>query len=112
MNVVRLVPVILSMLLLAAHFYRAGNLVLVIIVLGSPLILFIRKKWAVRAVQAMLVLGGIEWIRTLMELVRIRQSMGAPWGRLALILGAVALLTVASASVFRSKALKDRYYLA
>jgi len=111
MNILRLVPVILSMLLLAAHFYRAGNLILVIIVLAVPLILLLRKKWAARAIQAVLVLGGIEWIRTLVELVKIRQSMGAPWGRLVIILGVVALLTMASAAVFRSKALKDRYHL-
>jgi len=111
MNLLRLLPVILSTLLLAAHFYRAGLVVLVIIVLLSPLVLIIPKPWAARIIQATLVLGGIEWIRTLIELVRMRQTMGAPWMRLALILGIVALLTAASAFVFKLRPLRDRYGL-
>jgi hypothetical protein len=102
-------PVFISILLLAAHFYRAGLIVLVLLILASPFILLARKPWAARIIQIELVLGGIEWIRTAINFVQIRQSYNMPWTRLAIILGAVALGTIISAFVFRSRFLKDRY---
>ena len=109
MNFVRLLPVILSLLVLAAHFYRAGNLILVVLIAASPLLLFIRSAWIVRVIQVELILGGIEWIRTIFRLVHIRQADNLPWERLAIILGSVAVFTILSALVFNSKALKTRY---
>jgi hypothetical protein len=41
-----------------------------------------------------------------------RQAQGLPWLRLALILGLVALCTLLSALVFKTKGLKARYNLA
>ena len=109
MNLIRLLPVILSLLLLAAHFYRAGIMFLVICIPASALILFVRTQWVARVVQGILVLGGIEWIRTLITLVMLRQDMGRPWIRLVVILGAVAIMTISSALVFRLKSLRERY---
>lgn len=109
MNFVRLVPVILSILLLAAHFYRAGNLIFVILIVASPCLLFIRRNWIVRLIQVELILGGIEWIRTMLRLVNIRQAHNLPWERLAIILGSVAAFTIMSVLVFNLKALKTRY---
>ena len=109
MNFVRLLPVILSLLVLAAHFYRAGNLILVVLIAASPLLLFIRSAWIVRVIQVELVFGGVEWIRTIFRLVHIRQADNLPWERLAIILGSVAVFTILSALVFNSKALKTRY---
>ncbi len=105
----RLSPVFLSILLLAAHFYRAGLVVLVLIILLSPFMLFVRKPLAVRIIQIELVLGGLEWIRTIVNFVQIRQAHGMPWTRLAVILGVVSLVTFASAFVFRSRSLKEHY---
>ncbi len=109
MNFLRLFPVLLSALLLGAHFYRAGQLPLVLVVLAAPTILFFRRPWAARIIQIGLIAGGLEWARTMVGLVMARQAMGAPWTRLALILGAVSVLTACSALVFRSRALKERY---
>ena len=109
MMFLRLVPVVLSVILLAAHFLYAGYSILVFIVLASLLILFIRKPWAARIIQIELVLGGIEWIRAALNYVEIRQANNMPWTRLAIILGSVALVTFASALVFRSRSLKERY---
>ena len=75
------------------------------------LILPVRKSWVVRLVRIVLLAGGIEWIRTLVVLAGMRQAAGAPWMRLALILGGVSLLTICSALVFRSGALRKRYNL-
>ena len=109
MNIIRLLPVILSLFLLTAHFYRAGIMFMVICVPASALLMFVRTQWAVRVVQGILVLGGIEWIRTLVMLVMLRQDMGMPWVRLAVILGVVAVITISSALVFRLKPLRERY---
>jgi general stress protein CsbA len=109
MNFVRLLPVILSLLVLAAHFYRAGNLILVVLIAASPLLLLIRASWIVRLIQVELLLGGIEWIRTAIKLVHIRQAHNLPWERLAIILGSVAAFTVFSSLVFNLKTLKTRY---
>ena len=109
MNFVRLLPVILSLLVLTAHFYRAGYLILVVLIAASPLLLFIRSPWIVRIIQVELIIGGIEWIRTIFRLTNIRQAHNLPWERLAIILGSVAAFTILSALVFNFKALKTRY---
>ena len=111
MNLLRLLPVILSFGLLAAHFSRAGFFPLVLLSLAIPLLLFIRKAWVARSVQVLLIMGGIEWIRTMLGYIEIRKAIGEDWTRLAIILITVALLTSASALVFRGKSLRKRYHL-
>jgi hypothetical protein len=110
-NFVRLLPVILSILLLGAHFFRAGNIALVLCSVVILLILLIRKPWVARSVRIVLVIGGIEWIRTAVILARMRQAGGEPWVRLVLILGAVAVLTICSSLVFGSRSMRERYKL-
>lgn len=110
MVVLRLIPVLLSMLLLAAHFSRAGSPLLGLIALLFPLILLVRRPWAARTVQVVLVLGGLEWLRAMRGYVSQRMTTGEPWGRLVLILGVVALLTAASALVFRSSRLHPIWF--
>ena len=111
MNIVRLLPVLICTLLLGAHFYRAGYTGLVIVVAVSPLVLFMRQPFAARIMQVILIAGGVEWVRTTIQFVMMRQSMGMPWIRLAVILGAVSLITFLSALVFRMKTLQERYQL-
>lgn len=111
MNLVRLTPVFLSVLLLGAHLFRAGQPVLVLLVLIIPLVLFVHRPWAVRIVQVELIAGAIEWIRTTVVLAMARESLGLPWSRLVGILGAVTLLTVISVFVFESDSLRKRYQL-
>ena len=110
-NVIRLLPVIVSLLLLGAHYYRAGFIPLVAIMGTGVLILVIRQPWAARIVQVLLIIGGIEWVRTAFSLVMARQSMGMPWIRLSLILGGVALLAIGSLFIFRARAVQRRYKL-
>jgi len=109
MNFLRLFPVFISLLLLAAHFFRAGQTVLAVV----PLILFIplilREKWVPWLIQLALVLGAVEWVRTLVSVAQIRMEYDMPWARMAVILGAVALFTALSSLVFRSKGLRKRY---
>jgi len=111
MNLLRLLPVIWSFGLLAAHFSRADMLPLVILSLAIPFLLFLRKPWVARSIQVLLILGAAEWIRAMFGYIEIRKSIGEDWGRLAIILVAVALLTACSGLVFQGKSLKHRYKL-
>ena len=102
LNAVRLLPVVLVLAILAAHFYRAGAMGSAsgVTVALLPL-LFARASWAARVLQAALVLGALEWLRTAAALIAVRQSMGQPYTRLAIILGAVALATALCALLFQ-----------
>ena len=111
MNVVRLLPVILAFGLLAAHFSRANMPPAVVVSLIIPLLLLIRKPWIAWSIQILLVLGAVEWIRSMFEYIQVRKEIGEDWGRLAIILVTVALLTACSGLVFRGKSLKKRYQL-
>jgi hypothetical protein len=109
MNFLRLFPVIISFLLLAAHFYRAGNALLAGVSIAMPFLLFLRESWVPRLMQIALLLGSAEWLLSLYRLAGQRIEWGQPWARLALILGVVALFTALAGLVFRSKALRRRY---
>lgn len=109
MNILRLLPVVLSFLLLGAHFYRAGLVPLTVLCVAVLFLLFLRKRWIPRLFQILLLLGAFEWLRTLYMFAAMRIAWDQPWGRLALILGGVALFTALSALVFRNRKLR-RYY--
>jgi len=88
---------IVSLLVLAAHFLRAGHPLVVLVLLLAPLLLLVGKSWALRAVQAVLVLGTLEWLRTLVVLASARSHNGEPFLRMSLILMAVAAVSLLSA---------------
>ena len=109
MNLLRLIPVILSFLLLAAHFYRSGQVVLAAICVVLLFLLFFRKPWIPRMFQFLLILGALEWLRSLYYFAAMRIAWDQPWTRLAIILGTVALFTALSGLVFKSRAIQARY---
>ena len=111
MKIFRLFPIILSMLLLAAHFYRAGYTILTVLCVGLLFLLFLRKRWVPRLFQALLVLGALEWLRALYFFAAMRIAWNQPWTRLAIILCAVALFTALSGLVFRSQKLRTYFYV-
>jgi len=111
MNILRLLPVILAFGLLAAHFSRANMPPAVVVTLITPFLLLIRKPWIARSIQVLLLIGAAEWIRSMLGYIQVRKEIGEDWGRLAIILVTVALLTACSALVFRGKSLKKRYHL-
>ena len=111
MNLLRLLPPILSFGLLAAHFSRAELLPLVILSLVIPFLLFIRKAWVARTLQILLLAGAAEWIRAMLGYIALRKEIGEDWTRLAIILIAVALLTACSGLVFLGRSLRKRYGL-
>jgi hypothetical protein len=106
-RLVLLAPV-LSLLLLAAHFVRAQLWLPAVISVALIGLLALRAQWSVLALQCCLVLGSIEWLRTLLATAAARIAMGQPYTRMALILGVVAALTFASALVFQLPVLRQR----
>jgi len=109
LNALRLLPVVLAFGVLAAHFYRAYAWVPFGITIGLLPLLLVRAPWAARVLQGALVLGALEWLRTAAVLIAMRQSMGQPWTRLAIILGVVALATGACALLFQWRPVRERF---
>jgi len=104
-----LVPAALSLIVLGAHFLRAGNLLLVALVPVLLVMLFVRRRWAALALQVSLLLGALEWAWTLAGLAARRIHAGEPVARLAIILGAVTLVTGVSGLLFSTGRLKRWY---
>ena len=111
LNALRLLPVVLVLAILAAHFYRAAQWAGFGVTVALLPMLLVRAPWAARVLQAALVLGALEWLRTAAALVAVRQSMGQPYTRLALILGAVALATALCALLFQWRPVRERFRL-
>jgi len=109
MNFLRLLPVIISFLLLSAHFLRAGQVVVVVVLLALLFLLFLRRYWVPWVIQVILLLGAVEWLVTLYSVAQVRIVSGMPWTRMAIILGVVALFTALSSLVFRTESLRDRF---
>lgn len=87
----------ISALLIAAHFLREGAFPLVALSLAFPFLLLFKKPWARYTVQLALLIATAVWLRTMYVIAHWRITMEQPWGRMALILGGVALFTLLSA---------------
>jgi ferredoxin len=102
-------PVVLAFGVLGAHFWRAGDTATLWLAWAAPLLLLVKRRWAAWALVAGLLAGAGEWGLTLWKLAGMRQMMGAPWLRMALILGGVGLATAAAALVFRARTFRERF---
>jgi hypothetical protein len=111
MRFILLLPVILSLLLLGAHCMRLGYPILMTIPLAMLVLLLWPRQWVARAVQVTLILGALEWLRAMFSYISLRIHLDQPWLRLVFILGGVALFTLLSSLVFRSRPLAQRYRL-
>lgn len=104
-----LLPGALSLLVLGAHFLRRAALVPMMLCVVLLALMWVRRSWAARTLQAALLLGAVEWGRTLSTLLPERQAAGEPWERMAAILGAVGLIALLSALAFEHPALRRRF---
>ena len=105
------VPIVLSLLLLGAHFARYGNTIVVMFIVGLMALLFVPRWWVARVMQSVFALGALEWLRTMVMLIQERLVVGAPYIRLAVILGVVAAITVLAGLLFQTRELKAFYRL-
>ena len=109
MLTIRLTPVFISFLLMAAHLLRMGQLVLAILILLIPLILLIKNKISLYVVQGFLLLSSLEWIRKTVSLIQMRVESEAPWRKMAIILGGVSLFTFVSFLILFTKKIKTKF---
>ena len=105
------VPVVLSLVVLGAHFMRYGYSIAVFGLLALIALLVVRRPWVARLTQVVLILGALEWVRTLYELLQFRAANGQPATRMTVILGVVVVVTFCSALLFQSPVLKKIYGL-
>ncbi len=90
-------PTILCAMALGAHFLRAQQTVITLLFLLAPFLLLVRRPWALRSLQAALLVGAFEWLRTTAVMVQERVLFNEPWLRMVLIMGGVTLATMVSA---------------
>lgn len=109
MKVFNLSLIVLSFLLLAAHFLRMDLMVLMVISVVSPFLLFYRKKRISFLLQFFLFLGALEWIRSIIEIINYRLDTGQDWMLMLIILTCVVLVTLYAALSIRSKSIKDHF---
>jgi len=87
----------LALLLLAAHFFRAGLVPFAGFSAALIVLLFVRAPWSARVLQVALAVGTLEWLRTAWVFAAARAAADQPYARLLVIIGAVAALTALAA---------------
>ena len=108
-TIISILPIILSAILSAAHFYRSDALFFVVISILLPFLLFSKNHWVPKIITASLLLMAAEWIRTLFVFIEQYQAAGVSWTRMAIILIGVALFSALSAIVFKTSTMRKRY---
>ena len=106
---VRISLFVLAVVLVGAHFFRAGSYALVALCLILPLLLLYKKRWSLIVLQCAAYAASLVWIGAALELVQMRQQMGRPWTTAALILCGVALFTLLAGVLLNSRSLRERY---
>jgi hypothetical protein len=93
----------LALLLLAAHFFRAGLAPVAGLSAALVALLFVRAPCAARVLQVALALGTLEWVRTGWIIAAARAAADQPFARLLVIIGTVAVLTAFAAWTIGSR---------
>jgi hypothetical protein len=95
--VLRSIPAALAALLLAAHFYRAAEMIPAFLCLAAIVLMFVRLPWVVLALRVGLAAGAVVWLITAWRIAQARMDSGTPYLRMLAILGAVAAFTAIAA---------------
>ncbi len=109
MTIFYLFPSITALLLLGLHFFRNDNALAMYFSFLVIFVMFIRRPWSARLLQTCLIIGTFEWVRATISLIFERNENGEPFLRLSIILGAVALFTLLSSLVFRTKRIRSHF---
>ena len=107
--ILRIVLLIISYLLLSAHFFREGETILTAVYLFLPLLFFIKKRWSLIFLQLFSYGGFIIWLQTIFVLTSARIQLGEPWLRMVIILGVVAIFTLLAGLLLNSNKIKSKY---
>jgi hypothetical protein len=107
--ILQVVLIILSALLLAAHFFRQWAYFLCAISLLAPLLLLVRRRWALLVLQLLAYAGALVWITTMLRIVQERRIEGRRWIGVVIILGTVSLVTLLSGALLNAGRVRSRY---
>lgn len=103
------IPIFLSSLIISAHFYRNGFVIVSVLCLLSPLLLLLRRRWIPKLIIFLLVLFALEWVRTMLSYIDEYKLQERSYDKLVVILLLVIFFTLLSSIVFKTKAMKKRY---
>ncbi|MCX7771063.1 MAG: hypothetical protein N2202_08290 [Proteobacteria bacterium] len=101
--------IMLCSMFLSLHFFRMGLLLLTLISLSLIPLSFIRKKWSLITIKLIILLGTLDWIRTLFRIIKDRMHEGRPWLIAFIILSIVILIHISTLLVLRKRAVKEKF---
>ncbi len=107
--ITRIVIYIIASCLIAAHFLRMGSFVAFALCLAAPALFLVRRRWSLGLLQYLAYGAAAIWLETAWRIALMRRAFGEPWLRAALILAAVAAVSVLAGLLLRSAALQERY---
>ncbi len=107
----RIIPYVIMIILLAAHFSRGGNDVLAGFTLLIPFLFLIKQKWVIISLEIIAYLAAFVWLYGAYEYIQVRIAAGDDWIRLLAIMGGVALYTAWVGLFLRSQKIKNIYGL-
>lgn len=88
---------VIALFLAGAHYGRAGETILKYLFVVLPLLLLVRKKWSDMILAVSISITVPVWIHTALSIIAVRKAAEAPWHRLAVIMGGVALFALITA---------------
>ncbi len=107
--IARVALYLLASCLIAAHFLRAGEIVASTACLAAPLLFLVRRRWSLLLLQGLACGAAAVWLDTAWRIALMRRAFGEPWLRAALILAAVAALSLLAALLLRGATMQGRY---
>ena len=91
----RTIIVFLAYWIMAAHFLREGNVIVVSALVALSFTLFLNKEFVFRMLQAGLVIGVFAvWLPTIYHIAEYRLATEQPWVRMALIISTLILFNL------------------
>ncbi len=92
----RIIPLVISWILIAAQFHIIGNKLLMVASLAVPMFLLIFRRQALLFVQWMTYAAIIIWIKAGIDYVNLHMVPGGNYFTIVIFFSLVALWTVAS----------------
>lgn len=105
----RILPLVISAFLLAAHFLRSSSFLPVVLCFLVPFLLFIKKRWIIWVLQVFTVFAAVIWMAALKAIIQERIFEGRSWLASVIILGLVAFFTLGSGLWLNSTEVKKIY---
>jgi hypothetical protein len=105
----RIVPIVLAAILLAAHFLRTYSLLPMVLCLLAPFLLLIHKRWSLLILQLLTIPAALIWLLTLYGIIQQRIFEGRSWTASAIILGVVAAFTLLAGWLLNSLDVKEDF---